>query len=301
MVQRYAKQWQLPAEFSQWLKEHNTFCSTLVDRIVTGYPHDTAEALQQELGYKDSFLDTAEYFYLFVIQGPKWLAQELHLDALNLNVHIVDNIKPYKERKVAILNGAHTVLLPVAFLSDLNTVGDAMKDKQISMFVEKTIAEEILTALDLPHEELMSFAKAVLSRFRNPFIQHQLISIALNSMTKFRTRVLPQLLTFYQKKGVLPARLVFSLAALLVFYRGERSTGNYPLREDTKWLTRYALLWQGIDSGEVSLKQLATEVLGDAEHWGQDLTQVPGLVRQVEQQLRAVLDQGVRQAISAYC
>jgi tagaturonate reductase len=301
LVLRYAQEWALPAEFTTWLNEHNTFCSTLVDRIVTGYPRGEVDELQAELGYQDTFLDTAEYFYLFVIQGPQWLAKELRLDKLQLNVRIVDDIKPYKERKVAILNGAHTSLVPVAFLAGLNTVGEAMNDKMISSFVEKTIAEEIVPVLDLPHDELTSFAQAVLSRFRNPFIKHQLLSIALNGMTKYRTRILPQLLAYQHEHGVLPARLTFALSALIAFYRGTRDGESYPLQDDEKWITRYKSLWSGVNSGEVALSTLVADVLGDTEHWEQDLTKVPGLVKQVEQQLQAILDKGMRAAVSAYC
>lgn len=301
LVLRYAGQWQLPAAFTTWLEEHNTFCSTLVDRIVTGYPRDEVESLQAELGYQDTFLDTAEYFYLFVIQGPEWLAQELRLNGLDLNVRIVDDIKPYKERKVAILNGAHTALVPIAYLAGLNTVGEAMNDEQVSRFVELTIAEEIVPVLDLPRDELTSFAQAVLSRFRNPFIQHQLLSIALNGMTKFRTRILPQLLTYREQTGKLPPRLTFALAALIAFYRGERAGENYPLQDDAHWLERYSRLWQGVEQGSVSLTQLVEQVLSDAEHWGQDLNQVPGLGQQLVEQLQAILDRGMRAAVTAYC
>ncbi|WP_410013394.1 tagaturonate reductase [Sodalis sp. RH24] len=301
LVLRYAQQWALPAGFTTWLNEHNTFCSTLVDRIVTGYPRGEVEELQAELGYQDTFLDTAEYFYLFVIQGPQWLAKELRLDQMDLNVRIVDDIKPYKERKVAILNGAHTALVPVAFLSGLDTVGESMNDKLISAYVEKTIAEEIVPVLDLPHDELTSFAQAVLSRFRNPFIQHQLLSISLNGMTKFRTRILPQLLSYREKHGELPARLTFALAALIAFYRGERNGESYPMQDDEKWITRFKSLWSGVDKGEVALSTLVNDVLGDTEHWEQDLLKVPGLAKQVEQQLQAIIDQGMRTAVSAYC
>ncbi|TCV98810.1 tagaturonate reductase [Biostraticola tofi] len=301
LVLKYAQLWTLPTEFITWLKVSNTFCSTLVDRIVTGFPRDEVEALQAELGYKDTFLDTAEHFYLFVIQGPQWLAGELRLDKVNLNVLIVDDIKPYKERKVAILNGAHTALVPVAFLAGLDTVGEAMNDTQVSAFVEKAITEEIVPVLDLPHDELTSFSQAVLGRFRNPFIRHQLLSIALNGMTKYRTRILPQLLVYQQQKGELPARLTFALAALIAFYRGERQGESYPLQDDEHWLNRYRELWAGVSQGAVSLRTLVSEVLGDAEHWQQDLRQVPGLADQVEQQLQSILQQGMRKAVSSYC
>lgn len=300
LVLRYASHWQLPAAFTQWLTENNTFCSTLVDRIVTGYPRDEVAALQAELGYQDSFLDTAEYFYLFVIQGPKELAQELRLDKLDLNVLIVDDIKPYKERKVAILNGAHTALVPVAYLSGLDTVGQTMDDAQISRFVEKTMTEEIVPVLNLPKDELLSFSQAVLSRFRNPFIQHQLLSIALNGMTKFRTRILPQLLTYQQQQGKLPPRLTFALAALIAFYRGERDGQTYPLQDDAHWLERYSTLWNGVKNGDIALAELVNGVLSDATHWGQDLTAVPQLANQVTEQLQTILDRGMRAAVAAY-
>ncbi|UCZ76629.1 tagaturonate reductase [Dickeya zeae] len=301
LVLRYAAQWALPTAFTTWLNEHNTFCSTLVDRIVTGYPRNEVDALQQELGYQDTFLDTAEYFYLFVIQGPQWLAEELRLNQLKLNVRIVDDIKPYKERKVAILNGAHTALVPVAFLAGLDTVGESMNDAQIGKFVETTIAEEIVPVLDLPHDELMSFAQAVLSRFRNPFIQHQLLSIALNGMTKFRTRILPQLLTYRERHNALPKRLTFALAALIAFYRGERNDDRYPLQDDAHWLERYEVLWSGVRAGTTSLAQVVNAVLSDAEHWEQDLTLVPGLAALVTEQLQAIVERGMRDALAGYC
>ncbi len=258
------------------------------------------------MGYQDTFWDTAEHFYLFVIQGPQWLAEELRLNKLDLNVRIVDDIKPYKERKVAILNGAHTALVPVAFLAGLDTVGESMNDALIGKFVEKTIAEEIVPVLDLPHDELTSFAQAVLSRFRNPFIQHQLLSISLNGMTKFRTRILPQLLTYRERHGELPARLTFALAALIAFYRGERSgegdaLQTYPLQDDAHWLERYSTLWAGVKENTVSLAELVNVVLRDADHWGQDLTLVPGLAAQVTEQLQTIVERGMRAAVEGYC
>jgi tagaturonate reductase len=239
LVLRYAQEWTLPEAFIQWLDQANAFCSTLVDRIVTGYPRDEVAKLEAELGYHDAFLDTAEHFYLFVIQGPKSLAAELRLDKYPLNVLIVDDIKPYKERKVAILNGAHTALVPVAWQAGLDTVGEAMNDAEICAFVEKAIYEEIIPVLDLPRDELASFASAVTGRFCNPYIKHQLLSIALNGMTKFRTRILPQLLAGQQASGKLPARLTFALAALIAFYRGERNGESYPVQDDAHWIERF--------------------------------------------------------------
>ena len=301
LVVRYAQEWALPAEFMTWLNASNAFCSTLVDRIVTGYPRDEAAKLEAELGYKDGFLDTAEHFYLFVIQGPKSLASELRLDKLALNVLIVDDIKPYKERKVAILNGAHTALVPVAFQSGIDTVGEAMNDAEICAFVEKAIYQEIIPVLDLPKDELESFASAVTGRFRNPYIKHQLLSISLNGMTKFRTRILPQLLAGQKASGKLPARLTFALAALIAFYRGERNGEAYPVQDDAHWIERYQKLWAQHRDQQISAADLVKTVLSVSDHWEQDLTQVSGLVEQVSADLDAILTLGMRKAVQPLC
>lgn len=176
---------------------------------------------------------------------------------------IVDDIKPYKERKVAILNGAHTALVPVAFRAGLDTVGEAMNDAEICAFVEKAIYEEIIPVLDLPRDELESFASAVTGRFRNPYIKHQLLSIALNGMTKFRTRILPQLLAGQKANGTLPARLTFALAALIAFHRGERNGETYPVQDDAHWLERYQQLWSQHRDRVIGTRELVAIVLAE--------------------------------------
>ncbi|WP_330985265.1 MULTISPECIES: tagaturonate reductase [Enterobacterales] len=301
LVLRYAHEWALPEAFITWIETANTFCSTLVDRIVTGYPRDEVASLESELGYKDGFLDTAEHFYLFVIQGPKTLAAELRLDKLPLNVLIVDDIKPYKERKVAILNGAHTALVPVAYQAGLDTVGEAMNDEAICAFVEKAIHQEIIPVLDLPRDELESFASAVTGRFRNPYIKHQLLSISLNGMTKFRTRILPQLLAGQKAQGKLPGRLTFALAALIAFYRAERNGESYPVQDDAHWIERYQQLWSLHGDNQISTQSLVEAVLSVKDHWEQDLTQVEGLVEQVTHDLNAILSKGMREAVQPLC
>ncbi|MFP2237236.1 tagaturonate reductase [Pseudescherichia vulneris] len=301
LVLRYAHEWALPAAFITWLNTANAFCSTLVDRIVTGYPRDEAASLEAELGYKDGFLDTAEHFYLFVIQGPKTLASELCLDKLSLNVLIVDDIKPYKERKVAILNGAHTALVPVAYQAGLDTVGEAMNDAEVCAFVEKAIYQEIIPVLDLPRDELESFASAVTGRFRNPYIKHQLLSIALNGMTKFRTRILPQLLAGQVATGTLPARLTFALAALIAFYRAERNGESYPVQDDAHWMDRFQQLWALHRDKQISTTSLVESVLSVKDHWEQDLTDVHGLVEQVTRDLDSILTKGMREAVKPLC
>lgn len=297
LVLKYAKQWNLSDNFIAWLENDNLFCSTLVDRIVPGYPKAQINELEQELGYQDDFIDSAEYFYLFVIQGPQWLAQALRLDQCNMNIKIVDDIKPYKERKVAILNGAHTALVPVAYLAGLDTVGESMNDPQILSYIKATIFDEIIPVLDLPHQELVDFANSVISRFKNPFIEHQLMSIALNSMTKFKTRILPQLIAYQKHNGQLPVHLVFSFAALIAFYRGVRDNQHYPLQDDALWLTRFSTAWQDVAEGKATLAQLVEQVLSDRAHWEQDLLAIAQLASTLTQYLTVITEQGMRKAI----
>ncbi|OOF58654.1 altronate oxidoreductase [Rodentibacter myodis] len=300
LVLRYAKEWELSQAFLDWLEAKNTFCSTLVDRIVTGYPRAEAEMLETELGYRDAFLDTAEYFYLFVIQGPQWLRDVFYLEQMKLNILVVDDIKPYKERKVAILNGAHTALVPVAYLSGVDTVGEAMQDEQLCGFVKSAVEKEIIPVLSLPESELHQFAQAVIQRFQNPFIQHQLLSIALNSMTKYRTRILPQLLAYQAKYHHLPVRLTFALAALIAFYRGQRQGQVIPLQDDRFWLEHFQTGWRLVEAGETSLYQFVVSVLSQTQHWETNLVEIPQLVDTVTEQLQAILEKGMREALLSY-
>lgn len=167
-----------------------------------------------------------------------------------------------------------------------------MNDAEICAFVEKAIYEEIIPVLDLPRDELESFASAVTGRFRNPYIKHQLLSIALNGMTKFRTRILPQLLAGQKAKGTLPARLTFALAALIAFYRGERNGETYPVQDDAHWLERYQQLWSQHRDRVIGTRELVAIVLAEKDHWEQDLTQVHGLVEQVANDWMRFLKKG---------
>lgn len=290
----YAKLWNLSTDFINWLNEANTFCSTLVDRIVTGYPKDEVDKLEQELGYKDKFLDTAEYFYLFVIQGPSWIKDKLKLEQVDLNILVVDDIKPYKERKVGILNGAHTAMVPVAYLAGIRTVGQAMSDNKIECFIKNLLNKEVIPTLSLDKDELNQFAHDVLNRFRNPFIKHELIAISLNSLTKFKTRLLPQLLTYSQKFNQPPKYISFSLAALIAFYRGEYQGLAIPLTDDKPLLDRFNE-WHPLYQSNV--KKLVSNVLGMSDHWEQDLNSIPGLTDLVTANLTAILSNDIKAII----
>ena len=294
-VLHFASLWQLDAGFAAWIDSACVFCSTLVDRIVTGFPDGEADAIAADLGYTDQFLVAAEYYYLFVIEGPAWLADELKLAGANLNIQLVDDITPYKKRKVGILNGGHTALVPVALLAGLETVGQAVNDEQVGAFLADTLAQEIIPALPLPQDELQQFARDVLLRFRNPYIQHRLASIALNSWSKFAARIAPQLLRYVEVQGQLPQRLVLALASTMRLYRGD----VIALADDAATLDWFKSAWADVDSGKQSLAQLAQGWLANDKVWSRDMTAVPGLAQAVTTALVRIDADGMRGALQA--
>ena len=211
----YAALWGYGEDFVRWIEEENVFCNTLVDRIVTGYPKEEAATLDPD----DAMLDTSELFHLWVIEGPRSLLEELPFDKVSLNVIITDELEKYRTRKVRILNGAHTSMIPYAMLEGIETVRDCMEDATMSAFVQKCVYEEIIPTLDLPREELESYARDVFERFNNPFIRHLCASISLNSVSKFKVRVLPSLLEYIRRRGAVPPTLTESLWKLICFYK----------------------------------------------------------------------------------
>ncbi len=233
-VMKYADDFGFGEEFKKWIDEENVFTSTLVDRIVTGYPRDTAKQMEEEYGHLDNVINTAEIFHLWVIEGDKKYAEELPFTKIGLNVIWTDDVTPYKKRKVRILNGAHTMSVLAARLAGLETVGEMMNDDDFMAYINKGLFDEIIPVLDLPKEELESFANAVIERFKNPFIKHYLLSIALNSVSKYKVRVLPSLLEYKEKFGKVPAVLTFGLAALIEFYRGDEANDDAAVMEYMK-------------------------------------------------------------------
>ena len=219
-VLKYAELWELSEDFIKWINEECDFCNSLVDRIVTGYPRDEAEELWKEIGYQDNCLDTAEIFHLWVIEGHH--EDELPFNKAGYNIVWTDDVKPYKKRKVRILNGGHTSMVLGAYLYGLTTVGECLKDETVSAFLKKCIFDEIVPTLGNTETDI-NFGKAVLERFANPFIKHQLLSIALNSVSKFQVRVLPTILEYKEKYGAYPPALTFSMAALIAFYRTDNA------------------------------------------------------------------------------
>jgi tagaturonate reductase len=296
-ILKFAELWNLEDEFVTWINEANTFCCTLVDRIVPGYPRDNIEEIHKELGYEDSLVDVGEQFHLWVIEGPQWIANELPFEKAGLNIKLVDDVTPYRTRKVRILNGAHTALVPVAYLYGLDTVGNSVEDEVIGKFLRGVIYDEIIPTLDLPEDELKYFANAVLERFMNPFVNHYLMSIALNSMSKFETRDLPSLLEFAKRKGELPKKLVFSLAALIEFYKGKRGEEDIKLADDKDILDLYKELWTNCDGSEEAYRNLVTAVLGHEVNWKMNLNEINGLTDAVTENLIKIEKLGIKEAL----
>ncbi len=291
-VNEYVKLWGLEDAFAAWLGSENIFCSTLVDRIVTGGAKDSAPALWERFGYEDALIDTGEVFAAWVIEGPQSIKDELPFEKAGLPIQVVDDVTPYKQRKVRILNGAHTSMVLGAYLAGKNIVRDCMQDESIRAFLEKTMFEEILPTLDLPREEVESFAAAVLDRFDNPYIDHQLLDIALNSASKWKARVLPSLTEYVKRTGKLPKRLTFSLAAFVAFYaKGERDGVSYPVRDD-QWVLDFFAAHKN-DSNAA----LAKAVVNFDRLWDGALGQLPGLEEAVAAALERIDEVGMYEAM----
>lgn len=268
---QYAEHWGLEDGFRTWLKEENDFCSTLVDRIVTGFPRDEHAALCERIGEQDNMMDTAEIFHLWVIQGQH--EDELPLQKAGYNVIWTDNVDPYKKRKVRILNGAHTSMVLGAYLYGLETVGECLKDEKVSALLKKCIFEEIIPTIG-DTEDNRAFGAAVLERFSNPFIKHMLLSIALNSVSKFKARVLPTILEYQEQKGTYPQALVFSLAALIAFYRTDDANDGEEIMQFMKQAS-------------------VADILKREDYWGEDIS---ALLPDVDKWYRMIEEEGMAKA-----
>ena len=303
-VLQTAANWSVDPNIVRWIDEANIFANTLVDRIVTGFPRDEIQTLWNECGYIDELFNTSEVFHLWVIEGPSALARELPLREAGFNVIFAEDMTPYRERKVRILNGAHTATVLAAYQAGENLVGECMKDPLIRDFMTRAIFDEVIPTLTLPKRELDAFAATVFERFSNPFIHHALLSISLNSVSKFKTRVLPSVEQYFAIKGELPSRLVFALAALITFYRGtevrdgaligHRSGEEYRIQDGQAILETIARLWSGFDESAEGIRKLTESVLQREDWWGKDLRQLPGMTQAVSGYVESILNHGMR-------
>lgn len=300
-VLKQAANWSLEEGFVNWLNEACIFTSTLVDRIVTGYPRDEAAGLCEEFGYEDNLIVTGEPFALWVIESPVDLSGELPLPAAGLPVIYTEDHHPYKQRKVRILNGAHTSFVLASYLCGNDIVLESMQDELILKFIKGVLFDEVIPTLTLPTQELLDFAEAVLARFHNPYVKHAHLSVALNSVSKWRARCMPSFLDFIKKEGRLPVHLTFSLAALMSFYTGSeirdkalighRNGEEYQILDDAAVLEFFAA-----NSGR-SPEEFTHAVLSNEAFWGQDLSALPGVEEAVSEYVAEIRAMGMRAAM----
>ena len=301
-VYELARIWNLGEKFEKWLSEACVFTSTLVDRIVTGYPRGEDEQIWEKLGYEDRLVDTAEPFGLWVIESDRDISGELPFAEAGLPVIFTDNQKPYKQRKVRILNGAHTSFVPMAFRCGHDYVLQAMNDELILNFMQKTLYDEVIPTLTLPKDDLLAFAEAVTGRFMNPFIKHALLSICLNSVSKWRARCMPSLMVYVENEGKLPEHLAFSLAALMSLYHGGkladgklecmRDGEKYVLQDDMPVLEFFA----GAEG--MATAEYVAAFIGNESFFGSELIKVPGLKEYVAQAFDEIMAKGMRTVLA---
>lgn len=303
IVLQLAERWKLGPAFVRWVEEGVPFCNTLVDRIVPGTPdEERLERLQQELGYQDGMLTTCEVYRLFAIQGDDALRARLGFAESDPGVIVAGDVGPYRERKVRLLNGTHTIMVPAALLCGHEVVNEAIKDDLIGRFVRRVMLDEIVPSLEAEGAE--QFARDVLDRFANPFIRHALLDITLQSTMKMRVRIVPTILAYTQKKGSPPPSVALGLAAFLLFMRGDvqdkaRQDGLRVPQDDQAEYFRS--LWASLpDEEEVSLRHLVYAVLSEQSLWHVDLNGVPGLTAAVGDHLVRMRREGVPAALEAH-
>ncbi len=303
-VFKQAENWGLEKSFTEWLDSACIFTSTLVDRIVTGYPRDEAEELCKEFGYQDDLIVTGEPFALWVIESPKDLSDELPLPAAGLPVIYTPDHHPYKQRKVRILNGAHTSFVLASYLSGNDIVLQSMNDELILKFIKGTLFDEVIPTLTLPKADLLEFADAVLARFNNPYVKHAHLSIALNSVSKWRARCMPSFLDYVTNEGKLPKHLTFSIAALMAFYTGteirdkaligHRGEEEYNILDDMSVLEFFAA------NSSKEPAEFALAVLSNVDFWGEDLSKIDGLTEKITEYIASIREIGMRETLEKY-
>ena len=303
-VNQYIDDWKLEEGFRKWVNEENIFCSTLVDRIVPGRIRDAEEVkrLAEQNGYDDPLTDVGEVFGIWVIEGPEGLEDRLPFKKAGVPVIVVPDVTPYKKRKVRILNGAHTGFVLGAYLAGFDIVRECMEDDTVRSFMNRMLYEEVIPTLPLDKKDLEDFARAVQDRFNNPFVNHELMSISLNSTSKWRARNMPSFLEYTEAKKALPPCLTASLAAYIAFYSNDvqelnekglvcrRPKGNdYTVNDDRDVLEFY---WAHRKDTE---EELVHAVLTNEAMWGQDLTAGDGLEKAVTDGLKKIRREGAKE------
>lgn len=284
---QYGRHWGFGEGFEAWLNEKNTFCSTLVDRIVPGFPKEDAARYNAENGYEDDLLDTAEPFGFWAIEGDEAINEILPFRRAGLPILVTPDISFYKQRKVACLNGGHTSMTCAALLCGLETVGQCMEDEDVSQFLKSAVYNEIIPANSLPQDKLIEFSDSVMDRFRNPFVKHELMSITLNTTSKWTARVLPSLRGYIAAFHKLPKHLCFGFAANLEF----GVCGRFEVKDDKEVLDFFAA------HKDDSIEELCAAYCGERAFWGEDLSDIDGFVDTLIANIRNIRALGAREAL----
>ncbi len=295
IILKYIDDWKLEEDFKNWLLNHNSFHNTLVDRIVPGYPREDIAAYNKQLDYEDNLIVSAENFFLWVIEGDEILKEKLPFYKTGLEVKIVADMQPYRTRKVRILNGAHTAMVPFSILFGNETVKETIDHKFTGNFIHNAIFEEVIETLQMDREELNSFATAIFDRFRNPFIKHQLSSIALNTVSKFKVRVLPSLLEYVAVHQKIPTHLTFAFACLIRFYKGEWKGESLPVNDSPAIVSFFNEAWKLKEYNEV-----ASVTLKNIDFWEEDLTKINALTQAIAMALQEIDQNGIEKGFKNY-
>lgn len=298
IILEYAEHWNLDARFKTWINTSNFFCNTLVDRIVSGYPKDREQDILAKTGFQDELLVAGEFYHSWIIDAPSEVKNELPFSKTGLNVEFVNDLSPYRKLKVHILNGAHTAMVPVGYLSGLRTVKDCMDDGMVANFIQELLMNEVGPTLEgFSEDEVVDYTQKILDRFKNPTLKHQLLSISLNSISKFKTRVLPVFEVYHFIRGVFPKRIAFSLACLIRFYKGEFNDEEIVLNDDGKIIQFFKNQWNSVNKKEATTEELVLKVLSNKTFFGKDLTQYYGLSRYITGVLLDLDKNGVKKSL----
>ncbi len=291
-VDKYIELWNLPQAFKKWNDDNNCYCNTLVDRIVSGYPRDeeTKKHLEELIGEKDDLVSVGEPFGLWAVEKKGNIADYIKEGVHNIEVVLTTDIGYYKKRKVRVLNGSHTNLVPAGLILGAETVYDCMKDEKLCAFVESTLENEVNPFVSDDLSATTAFAESIKSRFLNPYLNHQLTSIALNSISKWRARVLPSFKDYYKANGKIAPRLTVGFSYLMALYSAlEERDGKYyvqlakreiTVQDDLPYLQYFAA------------KKSVVAFMQDEAVWGEDLTKFEGFADAVTENIEKI-KQGV--------
>lgn len=295
IVLELSKQNALGEEFEKWVNNSCYFCSTLVDRIVTGFPKDNIKEIQADLDFEDNLVVVGEYFHLWAIEAPQVVREKFPFDKAGLHVVWLDDMTQFRDKKVRILNGSHSAMVSMGLLSGYQTVLESFQDETISTIIQNMVAEEVMPNIAGDQGKLQVFADEILERFYNPYIKHYLRDISLNSISKWVTRDYPSLVDSFNRTGELPTRLTFSLASLLVLYKGEYKGLKFSITDTPEYLDFIQTQW----NSKCSTEENINTILSNKEIWGVDFTAIDGCIAKVTEYVKLILEEGIEKGLKS--